>query len=594
MLVRSSRTPISWISSRLLLTTQFFVLLKRYLGPNLPGLLVLGVLLFLGIGLQLINPLVLRRFIDSTQDGLGLAVTAAITFMMVGLAGQVVRGFATYFGTNLAWKATNRLRSELVDQVLRLDPSFHHSHRPGELLERIDGDVTKLTNFFSHFVIELLGGTLLSLGVLVVLWVQDSRLGLAFSAFAAVFVAVHTVGQKMAVPHWRVNRAAAADLSGYLGEQVGGLKDIQTSGSTEHTIRRFYGHVRRVFWSNWKAEAVAEAGWQTSNIVFGLGIAGALAFGVVLFRDGVITIGTVYLLVHYLELLRGPLLRISKEVEDMMKVRVSVERINEILKTEPSIVDGARAPKLNSDTSIEYDHVWFSYQPETWALRDVSLSLEPGSVLGVVGRTGSGKTTLARLLFRMYDPQRGRVALGGTDIADLPVADLRRKLAFVPQEVQLFHGSVRDNIALFDPSMDDGKVCEAINVLGLDAWFENLSHGLDTVVTGEGEQLSAGEAQLLAFTRVFLRDPDIVILDEAASRLDPATEATMSGAIARLLANRTGMIIAHRASTLEFVDKVAVLEDAVLREVGGKDTFMADEDSFYSKMLSADAGGALA
>ena len=182
-------------------------------------------------------------------------------------------------------------------------------------------------------------------------------------------------------------------------------------------------------------------------------------------------------------------------------------------------------------------------------LHDVSFALEPGTTLGLLGRTGSGKTTLTRLLFRLYDPTAGEIRLGGRDLRDLRLADLRRHVGMVTQEIQLFHASVRDNLAFFDPTIPDGRILAALDELGLWEWYESLPDGLDTKLAGGGG-LSAGEAQLLAFVRVFLKDPGLIILDEASSRLDPATEQRLTQAMTRLLRGRTAIIIAHRLPTV--------------------------------------------
>lgn len=210
---------------------KYFRFLARYLRAYRVAVVGLTVLLAAATGLQLLNPLVLRRFIDSFGDASGLqtALVAGSVFLVVGLIAQAVQGLTSYLGTDLAWRATNRVRSEMLSHILQQDMSFHTSHVQGELVQRVDGDVTILANFFSQFIIRLVGGILLALGVLVVLATEDMRIALAFGGFMAFFLVVHTLGQRLAVPHWRMNRAATAEFSGYLGERIAGLKDIQTN-----------------------------------------------------------------------------------------------------------------------------------------------------------------------------------------------------------------------------------------------------------------------------------------------------------------------------------------------------------------------------
>jgi ABC-type multidrug transport system fused ATPase/permease subunit len=214
----------------------------------------------------------------------------------------------------------------------------------------------------------------------------------------------------------------------------------------------------------------------------------------------------------------------------------------------------------------------------------MTLSLAPGQILGLLGRTGSGKTTLSRLLLRLYDPQAGAVRLGGVDLRDLALADLRGRVGVVTQDVQLFHASLRENLRFFDPSVDDARIAAALAELGMGEWLAGLPQGLDTLVGG-GQGLSAGEAQLLAFARVFLKDPGLIILDEASSRLDPASERLLERAVGRLLAGRSAIIIAHRLGTVQRADQIAILDGGRLAEHGPRAALAGDPESRFSRLL---------
>jgi ATP-binding cassette subfamily B protein len=229
--------------------------------------------------------------------------------------------------------------------------------------------------------------------------------------------------------------------------------------------------------------------------------------------------------------------------------------------------------------------VTFGYGTDPDVLHDVTIEVPPGQVLGVVGRTGSGKSTIARLLVRFHDPRAGSVEVGGLDVRQLRRQQLRDRVALVTQEVHVMRASVRDNLTLFDPTVDDDRIRAAIAALGLDRWFAALPDGLDTVVREGGAGLSAGESQLLSFGRAFLADPSIVILDEASSRLDPATEAILESAVDRLLADRTGIVIAHRLATLDRCDLVCVLEHGRVVELGGRDELADDPTSRFGRLL---------
>ena len=234
---------------------------------------------------------------------------------------------------------------------------------------------------------------------------------------------------------------------------------------------------------------------------------------------------------------------------------------------------------------MELDGVSFGYAEDAPVLRDVSVRLEPGRVLGVVGRTGSGKTTLTRLLPRFYDPLAGAVRLGGVDLRTVRLAAVRARIGLVTQEVHLFNASVRDNLTLFDDGVPDDRISAVLDTLGLAGWLRELPRGLDTLLGPGGAGLSAGQAQVLACARIFLRDPDLVILDEASSRLDPATERLVHTALGRLLDGRTGIIVAHRLATIAYADDILVLEDGQVREHGPRLALAADPTSRFAGLL---------
>jgi ATP-binding cassette subfamily B protein len=239
--------------------------------------------------------------------------------------------------------------------------------------------------------------------------------------------------------------------------------------------------------------------------------------------------------------------------------------------------------------AVTFDEVSFSYTAELPVLQKLSFHLEPGQVLGLLGRTGSGKTTLARLLFRLYEPTAGAIRLGidgnQPDLQAFSLENLRRHIGLVTQEVQLFQATVRDNLTFFDRSIPDSAILEVIQELDLAGWYGSLAEGLDTVLEARGTNLSAGEAQLLAFARVFLKNPGLVILDEASSRLDPVTEQRLERAIARLLKDRTGIIVAHRLSTVHQADQIMIIEAGQIQEFGAYADLIADPTSHFYRLL---------
>jgi ABC-type multidrug transport system fused ATPase/permease subunit len=571
---------------------HYWFLLVKYLKPQWPKALLLTVLLFSSIGLQLLNPQILRHFIDRATAGeTGEALAwIALIFIGAGLSQQLISAFATYVGEDVGWTATNWLRADLARHSLDLDMSFHNSHTPGEMIERLDGDVTALATFFSQFVLQVLGSLFLLVGVLVLLFKEDWRAGLALTVFAVGAVYIINRSKDIAVPHIIKERESSAQLFGFIEERLSGLSDLRANGAAAYTLNRFYQVNQNFFRLGLKSGTWRTVLWITMVALFTVGYVLAFSVGAALFGAGVLTLGTVYLLFQYTEMLRNPLEQMTRQLQELQKASAGIARIQQLLATEAKIKDHPGQQLPGGPLSVEFDQVTFSYQDDRreTVLHDLSFKLEPGKVLGLLGRTGSGKSTLTRLLFRLYDPTEGRVRVGGVDTREAQLSGgqgLRQRVGMVTQEVQLFHATVRENLTFFDPTIPDERILHIIEELGLQDWLNALPDGLDTMLQAGGAGLSAGEAQLLAFTRVFLRDPGLVILDEPSSRLDPATENLIEQAVSKLLRNRTGIIIAHRLATVQRADQIMIIQNGHICEHGPREGLLQDKESRFYNLL---------
>jgi ABC-type multidrug transport system fused ATPase/permease subunit len=291
----------------------------------------------------------------------------------------------------------------------------------------------------------------------------------------------------------------------------------------------------------------------------------------------------------YTDKLSQPIQQIQSQLEDLQQAEACIRRVEELLNITSALPDGEEAfpPRRagHEALAVAFNNVTFGYVADEPVIHDLTFSVQPGRVLGVLGRTGSGKTTLARLLFRLYDPQCGEVCVDGMPLQQVRLRELRRHIGMVTQDVQLFHASVRNNLTFFNCSIPDEQILAAIDEVGLSAWYRTLPDGLNTVLGSDGEGLSAGEAQLLAFTRVLLTNPGLVILDEASSRLDPATEHMIEQAIERLFAGRTAIVIAHRLATIQRVDDILIIEDGHIIEQGEREMLARDARSRFSSLL---------
>jgi ABC-type multidrug transport system fused ATPase/permease subunit len=557
-----------------------------YLRPHRPRLALLAVLFNAGVGLQLANPQLAKTFIDQASAGTPFdrLIRIAGAFLAVALLTQVATVAEVYVAEDLGWRTTNALRADLTAHVLALDDGFHAAHGAGELLERIDGDVAAIAGFFARFVVHVLGSALFLLGVLALLWREDWRIGGPLTVFALASVAYLTRGGGFVGRRSRQSRVVNADLSTYLEERLSALVDIKSNGADDATMRGLHERLATRFRVDRDALLAASLFSGAANTALVAATVVSLATAAWLQQSGTITVGGVYLVFRYTTMLRMPLERLSRHMNSFQQAMGGIVRVRELLATESRITDGAGAGLPTGALAVELDAVDFAYDREP-VLRTVSFRVEPGHVLGLVGRTGSGKTTVARLLFRLYDVDGGAVRVGGIDVRDLRVDDLRRSIGLVTQDVQLFTGTLRDNVRLFDPAVGDDRLDGVFESLRLDQWLGELPDGLDTVLGPTARGLSAGEAQLVALARVFLEDPGLVVLDEASSRLDPHTEALLEHAIARLLGGRTGIVIAHRLRTIDRADDVLVLDGGRVIEHGDRMALAGDATSRFAELL---------
>lgn len=589
---------------------QSYTLLQQYIQPQWRRLLGLGALLLFGIGLQLLPPQLIGRFLDIATTGGSLAALTQLAALVIGavVVQQGCAVLAAYLSEDVAWLTTNQLRSDLMAHCLHLDLSFHHARTPGEMIERLDSDVTLLANFFSQFAVLLVGNLLLLLGVLALLFQVDWRIGLLGLALASVMLLTLARLRNLGIPSAIAHRQANADLYAYLEERLGGIEEIRANGAVAYIMQRFYALLHTVFhkslWENWTFSLP----FAVLTVLTATGTGGVLALCAYLYSHQALTIGSIYLVFHYITLLSTPINALTRQMEEFQRAGSSMVRLRELQETTSKLkcIGDSLCPAgttrqepigrgmstasmvTGKAVAVTFDRVTFGYAADTSVLHEISFHLQPGKTLGVLGRTGSGKSSLARLLLRLYDPQQGSICLGNDspdDLRQLPLAQVRQQVGLVTQHVQLFHASLRDNLTFWNPVITDSQLFHALDELGLMHWLKTLPAGLDTMLASGGRSLSAGEAQLIAFARIFLRNPGLVILDEASSRLDPMTEARLAAAIDRLLTDRTAIIIAHRLATVQRVDEILILDNGRMVEHGPRVALEQTPHSQFSHLL---------
>jgi ATP-binding cassette subfamily B protein len=589
---------------------KYWEVQKKYLAPFKGKLVLLAILLISGTALQIFTPLVIESYIDlATQETVNQSLSSflniigipvpnvgnifatlillASIYTVLMLIQQAISLVSVYVNQNLSWFATNKLRNDLTQHCVDLDMTFHNENKPGEMIEKIDGDVNTLAQFLSTFSIQLLTSLLLIVGILIAFFTKHWILGVAFTAFNILAIVFMYILRNFSVKAWEEQRQTSADMYGTIEESLSAIEDIRANGGVKNAMRKFFDCSRNDF-KAWKKALVR--GQLFVMAIWGvIAIINTLVFApsIPLLENNIISLGTVFLIQIYSGLLLRPIFIITRQMQDLQRAGASIDRINKLFDTKKKILDTGTEKLSSGPLEIEFNKLNFAYNEDTYVLNDISFKLYPGKTLGILGHTGSGKTTISRLLFRLYDlkPDAGEILLNNIKIKDIPLGDLRDKISYVTQSVELFQASVRENVTLFDDRVSDEKITSILNDIGLDDWFSKLPEGLDTIISSSEHGISAGEAQLLALARVFIKSPNLVVLDEASSRLDPVTENLLDVAIEKLLVNRTGIVIAHRLATLEKVDDILIIDKGNIVEYGKREDLANDHDSQFFHLL---------
>lgn len=545
---------------------------------------VLALALSASSALPLVGPLLVKLVVDRAADGqasLADIVVPASIFLALAVASQVVAVLVTWLATVTAWNTANRLRLELAEHVLGLDLEFHRTHAPGELIQRVDGDITSVSDFLSRVVTKVVSAMLLLFGMLVVLVVIDWRLGLGFFVYIVVAGHIATRTKDRAVEGSVGEMTSYARLYGGIEERLTAGEDLRANRAGPHVMWRFIEESVDVLKAALELEKAFVSFWGRVQVALMLGVSLALVASAAFLESGAISTGTTLLLVQYAFLLRRPLEEVVDNFDVVQKATGAMVRVKELLDIEPVVLDTGRTSPPPGALSVECIDLGFHYGDGDPILTSIDLSIAAGRSVGLVGRTGGGKSTLTRLVLRLADATEGELRLGGVAITEIPMHELRHRVAMIPQEVHLITGTVRDNVTLFDETVSDERVAAALRRVGL----ESLAEDLDGHLGGSEMSLSAGEEQLLSLARIWLRQPDLVVLDEATARVDPRTEERLEHAVAELIKGRTALIVAHRLSTLRAVDEIIVIDDGRVIEHGDRSMLADDTDSAFRRLL---------
>jgi len=542
--------------------------------------------------ITLAGPALVRYAIDHgiRKHNLHAVNVAALTILGLALVKPFVVRAQTLFAATASERFLNRLRTTAFDRLQALPLGFFEQERTGVLISRLTSDVQALDEFLREALIEVIGsGLQIALTVLALVYFSPILAAVSLVALP-VLIASSWAFHHGAGRAYHAIRDRVAETLTALQEGLSGVRVVQAFRRERRTLEAYRPRSRAQIGAWRRASFVNIRLFTMIPLAQTVALVAVLLVAASMYRKGSISEGTIAAYVLYLVQLFDPIARFSEWLGEFRQGLAALGKVVGLIRTENAVAERPGAVELPADGALEVRGVTFGYGDGVPVVKDVSLSLEAGEHVALVGVTGAGKSTLAKLLTRQYDPQRGSIALGGVDLRDGRLDSLRRRIVMLPQEGHLFSGSIADNVRLAEPGASDEAVLHALGQIGARERFESLPDGIYTDVQSRGVRLSAGERQLVGIARVALADPAVIVLDEATSSLDPATEAAVERALAAVVEGRTVIIIAHRLSTAERADRVVVMDAGRVVEVASHEELVEQGERYARLWASWQAG----
>jgi ATP-binding cassette subfamily B multidrug efflux pump len=569
--------------------SQLMARLLGYARPHWKPLLVCIIMVGVASGLSLMPDVLIKRVVDNylrvglnTPEAQAGLIRTALLLVCIQVA-----NFAVTYGQVLLLQFTGQkiiytIRKQIFGHLQRLHLQFFDTNPAGRLVTRVTNDTETLNEMYTSVLVNLFRDVFTIIGVAVIMLTTHMKLALVALALVPLVAYYTRYFAVKARDAWREVRTRLARINAFLAEHINGMKVVQLFAREAKTYAEFKKENDEYNDASWKQLMVWAVFRPILDLMANAAITLVLWYGGVQALGGSITPGVLMLFVSLVRRFFEPLMQLAEKFNILQSAMASSERLFKLLDTQPAIVDPENPRHLGEVTGrVQFKNVWFAYNEGEWVLKDVSFEAQPGQTIAFVGHTGAGKSSIINLLCRFYDAQRGQVLIDGLDVKEVPIAELRRAIGLVAQDVFLFTGDIKSNIRLGNEAISDEKLKQAAQAVGADEFIETLKGGYDEPVVERGATLSAGQRQLISFARALAFDPPILVLDEATASIDSETEAVIQRALKRLTFGRTTFIVAHRLSTVQHADQIIVLHKGRIHEQGTHEELLAKQGLYY-------------
>ena len=578
-----------------------FARLFRYLKPYYWSLLAVIIFAIASTVFSIIGPKILSKATDKPIAGISAKIQNTggidftyinkILFLLLGLylLSMLFNYVQSWITSGISQKVAYSLRKDISEKIDRLPLSFFDKHASGDILSRITNDVDTIAQSLNQSMAQIITSTVTVVGVVIMMFTISWQLTLIALAILPVTFGILGMVMSRSQKYYIGQQKALGDADGHIEEMYGAHQIVQAFNGEAASVATFKKYNDELYTSGWKSQFFGSLMMPISNLVGNIGYVGICIAGGFLAVNSVVTIGDIQAFIQYVKSFTQPITQMAQIMNMLQSTAAASERVFDFLEAEEMPkeeveISTEEVAKLPSD--VTFDHVRFGYNPDKIIIKDFSLDVSAGQKIAIVGPTGAGKTTLVKLLMRFYELNSGKITIGGQDISKMKRSDLRSMFGMVLQDTWLFNGTIKENLRYGNLNASDEELRQAAIDAHADHFIEQMPEGYDSMINEESSNISAGQKQLLTIARAFVKDPKILILDEATSSVDTRTELLIQQGMDRLMQGRTAFVIAHRLSTIRDADSIIVLKDGDIVEVGNHDSLMAKK-GFYADLYQS-------